>query len=1728
MSHDREALWNTGHDESVEVNQRALIDKVLARYSGEFTVFRELLQNSDDARSSAVEIRFETEQYVRKDRNESDEPQALPDLKTAPAVQWTFRNNGITFRDEDWSRLRKIAEGNPDEEKIGAFGVGFYSLFSVTENPFVSSGGHGMQFYWKDNKDQLHVRRGDLPSKGNSDLWTTFEMTLREPGPIPPAFDLMRFLASSITFMVHLNDVSVYFDHFRIGHLTKSTGLPRNLDIPKGLKKSSSLNIMHIQNIQSHQIRIEAEVMRAVYTMTAERRPVPQASEPRKPQGGFFSSLLSSFTTSSTSRRPASPLVPQLPPRAMTELHQTSVTLTVFTADVNVKVDKKLSAELLRSMKKNPPQQLKYSLIYTGKDEYDMSIAAEKDQPECAGGVFQGLRADLDGAGQARLFIGHATGQTTGIGGHMASRFIPTVERESIDLVDKNVAVWNRELLYVGGFLSRVAYDLELATINHLWEEAAKSRGNADFRPELELEDRLRQRFVHILKFFTFHPSTPSSEVSHLLEIAFYGCSTNALRLLSSAGVRSAIDIKEPDPTFSQFLKYLPVLPEIVAREGALTVKALQNQGMISPITFHDVLSELRQHPLNEQELVACLKWWTNLPSSNSAIDMDRIRVELLNAAVLCPSTGDGKVLPLSAVQYFINPRGVGTHIPLDGPLPGSLAPLSVTRDFTSTQLVSFGWKELTVIDWLQYIAKPDTTADNPAYDFTKSVEWSERVLSILSRTWLSLSNEGHNSVKALFSGKKCVPTTRGLQTPDRSYFPTVKIFSDLPVVNISGIPIKGSMEKMLLFIGVRKHVDLQLVFDRMIKTGDWTIPDLIGYLVSVKDDLSAEEISRLSATSAFTEEGGDIDVGTKRTRRRACELYEPVDIFRQLKLPVLDWGEKPKWKGTSEEAKLLFRLGLLRIPPLGTIIQLCTSADTSIRTVAFKYLCDNIPVKYPDYKPDDFADVPFVPAENEDGFHLGTIREVFGNPQWKLLGLSVVQTDNRKDVPSKLGVQEHPPASSLLSLLEKTPPQNEAMARQWFGILSDHITSTFPDRYMFTSADTCVGFHPTQLNTLSKIPIVPSKGSGSQPVRWLAPSQCYVGKKTGGEFHSKLFIFVDFGVNANRFLSACGSKNEPSVEEVAETLLADPRRFYDMAGGFENFLTELRNLAVNRRLLPTAIVNKMRTSPILLGIRRQKPTKTAANSTQEPDEDGWEFQHNLLKARDIVIADDTNAYQLFGDSIFAAPQEDLLENFYTWLGCKSLSDVVREEYKVSREIPNTKTAAETRALVLERLPLFLHEHTHARTKVSFSWLSKPDNFKVRVFGKLTIVKTLDSDNLRSLRTQDASAAAKRIGQGAIELWLSSSGQVDMYEVATSLCRLLFETVKVNDALLFMTILSIDLKALRRRGYNVDKILKQQQHDKQLAEEARNRYLSSDSCFVETPTPHSDTASVRTQPPVQRPEIPGKRENGPGSPALPNPREPQPSQQVLKEPDVSTNQATQGAKPLSSTLQNFTRKFMGTAPQNLLQEVTKVAQQQRSREVTPQTNIRANVNMAIRACRPEQGTLLHNRQKMEMIKESLDEGYCDVSGQVGELDHLGSVGDVKVFVTRDVPEAATFMTRKFEVLARFIHVIAPLTKVYGLPTTALHIFCDSAGGLIAFNRNGSLFLNLRYFEAWHDEDVKKGDLSQAQISWFFTLAHEIAHNLVEPHNSEHEFYFSAICEAHIVAFSRLLASPTAQ
>ena len=110
--------------------------------------------------------------------------------------------------------------------------------------------GQWMNFYWKDKKDQLFARRGARKDV-TEDPWTTFQMELREPAPIPQPFDFTRFSASSITFMRHLLDVSVFLDDKRLSRLTKTPGSPKPLALPKSLKPSSPLKTMNVNALQT-------------------------------------------------------------------------------------------------------------------------------------------------------------------------------------------------------------------------------------------------------------------------------------------------------------------------------------------------------------------------------------------------------------------------------------------------------------------------------------------------------------------------------------------------------------------------------------------------------------------------------------------------------------------------------------------------------------------------------------------------------------------------------------------------------------------------------------------------------------------------------------------------------------------------------------------------------------------------------------------------------------------------------------------------------------------------------------------------------------------------------------------------------------------------------------------------------------------------------------------------------------------------------------------------------------------------------------------------------------------------------------------------------------------------------------------------------------------------------------------------------------------------------------
>jgi len=53
------------------------------------------------------------------------------------------------------------------------------------------------------------------------------------------------------------------------------------------------------------------------------------------------------------------------------------------------------------------------------------------------------------------------------------------------------------------------------------------------------------------------------------------------------------------------------------------------------------------------------------------------------------------------------------------------------------------------------------------------------------------------------------------------------------------------------------------------------------------------------------------------------------------------------------------------------------------------------------------------------------------------------------------------------------------------------------------------------------------------------------------------LFTTVpDFGPAARPFLVACGVKESPSTSEVANMLIGDPSKFYDLCGSAERYLS--------------------------------------------------------------------------------------------------------------------------------------------------------------------------------------------------------------------------------------------------------------------------------------------------------------------------------------------------------------------------------------------------------------------------------------------------------------------------------------------------------------------------------------------------------------------------------------------
>jgi hypothetical protein len=303
------------------------------------------------------------------------------------------------------------------------------------------------------------------------------------------------------------------------------------------------------------------------------------------------------------------------------------------------------------------------------------------------------------------------------------------------------------------------------------------------------------------------------------MEAAFFACATtDPFSIFSSDGVRNLSEVHILSPEFSGFIKRLPVIPEYIANGAKVMVAALRSREMINDITFVDVLNELRLRPLSETETVECLKWWIGVTRQGNTSKRLQERTQLLDALVISVSGPAKKTMKLSNAQTFLNSKAKAI-IPTDGPVPSTVVPTGITSSFDRDVLVSvFPWKQLSIVDWLRYVTDPQVAAANPDFDVTYSARSAERVLTVLVRAWSRLAKTARNDVIGILSPMSCIPTSTGLKVPNQAYFPNVNLFRDLPIVKIPSGAIlapQRDLEEVLQSLGVRKNVQLEIIFDR-------------------------------------------------------------------------------------------------------------------------------------------------------------------------------------------------------------------------------------------------------------------------------------------------------------------------------------------------------------------------------------------------------------------------------------------------------------------------------------------------------------------------------------------------------------------------------------------------------------------------------------------------------------------------------------------------------------------------------------------------------------------------------------------------------------------------------------------------------------------------------------------------------------------------------------------------
>ncbi|CAF4889071.1 unnamed protein product, partial [Rotaria sp. Silwood1] len=623
------------------------------------------------------------------------------------------------------------------------------------------------------------------------------------------------------------------------------------------------------------------------------------------------------------------------------------------------------------------------------------------------------------------------------------------------------------------------------------------------------------------------------------------------------------------------------------------------------------------------------------------------------------------------------------------------------------------------------------------------------------------------------------------------------------------------------------------------------------------------------------------------------------------------------------------------------------------------------------------------------------------------------------------------------------------------------------------------------------------------------------------------LIDYIDYGSEANSFLLSIGVLHYPSAENLADLLIERQQTYFNqnkdnneelISAKVRFYINCLKQLSAVSNVTQQLYVEPLRSSLI------NKPWCLAYQALERSD--GTKYQiFKIAKPSDIYLDDDhQSAIDL---RPLCAPDEPELIKLYEKFGSKWISECVKRTLVHRGRYMITDRSKKLRDRIHHRLDmLFVNNRGESMKNIDekrIELLRK--QFSVYEAEGIQCQLTFQNRTI-TLSSTECSSCALEHERNQVCLYIHKDiSTLDYIDIATELTRFVYK--KSLDTLVHSISdkLASPLETLKRRGIPVDRLLKnpeqqpiklslqipqiKTEENKQIQplqqqEQVQQIQRYSQKESQEQVNPKQKQALQQQEQTLQVEKLQQyhqqefqKQFNNKQEQYQQNSEMPRGLFQSLKDLLVSTQLPSPSPSPVSHPLRSQSQSvenISSTIERNRIDHFGRY-----------KSTDDADIDKMIRTTRS------YSQMEFNQTEHSRNENNssCEFVPAANMIRYDKLFHGIPLYIDRNV-KLTDILIDQGKQLAWLLSGLAK--QVFNIPIETMHLFRDIESARIAFNSNGALFFNLRYFEQVFFDDLKPYLENSTSLSsstpivrkivnfYFMVACHELSHNIDSNHD----------------------------